>query len=55
VGDVDEAMSLLAGLPAGARGADGRYPAGSVNAQVEEALEKLGAAARSFALDRAAP
>jgi hypothetical protein len=42
-------------LPAGTRGVDGRYPAGSVNARVEEALERLGAAARSFALDRAPP
>ncbi|MFM8992395.1 MAG: Lon protease family protein [Alphaproteobacteria bacterium] len=55
VADIDEAMALLAGLPAGTRDAAGGYPAGSVNALVEEALGRLGAAARSFALDRPPP
>jgi lon-related putative ATP-dependent protease len=35
---VDEGVALLAGRPAGERGPDGQYPAGSVNAAVEEAL-----------------
>ena len=55
VADIDEAMALLSGLPAGERGADGRYPAGSVNARVEDALDRLCAAARSFAPGQAPP
>ena len=35
---VDEGLELLTGRPAGARGADGRFPEGSVNAAVERAL-----------------
>jgi predicted ATP-dependent protease len=52
VDGVDAAMALLAGLPAGAPGADGRYPAGTVNGTVQAALERLGAAARAFATER---
>jgi lon-related putative ATP-dependent protease len=40
---VDEGIELLTGVPAGARGADGRYPAGSVNALVEQRLRQLSA------------
>ncbi len=36
--DVDEAMERLTGLPAGARDANGRLPAGSLHARVEERL-----------------
>ena len=39
VGTVDEGMALLTGREAGARGEDGRFPPGSVNAAVEAALE----------------
>ena len=35
---VDEGLALLTGREAGERGADGRYPAGSINAVVESAL-----------------
>jgi hypothetical protein len=35
---VDEGLALLTGRPAGERGLDGQYPAGSVNVAVEEAL-----------------
>jgi hypothetical protein len=35
---VDEGLALLTGREAGERGADGRYPEGSVNAAVESAL-----------------
>jgi predicted ATP-dependent protease len=35
---VDEGLALLTGREAGERGADGRYPDGSVNAAVESAL-----------------
>ena len=36
---VDEGLTLLSGRDAGAPGPDGRFPAGSVNAAVEQALE----------------
>jgi hypothetical protein len=35
---VDQGLALLTGREAGERGADGRYPDGSVNAAVERAL-----------------
>ncbi len=38
---VDEGIELLTGVPAGARGPDGRYPAGTVNALVEQRLRQL--------------
>jgi predicted ATP-dependent protease len=50
VGTVDEAMELLTGRPAGARGRDGRYPDRSVNGHVEAALARLAEAAREPAL-----
>jgi lon-related putative ATP-dependent protease len=46
---VDEGMELLTGLPPGAPGADGRFPAGSFNARVAARLEELTAWARAFA------
>ena len=36
---IDEGMELLAGVPAGERGRDGRFPRGSVNVLVEERLQ----------------
>ncbi len=48
VDDVDQAMELLAGLPAGERGAKGRYPARSVNGLVAHRLASLATAARRF-------
>jgi lon-related putative ATP-dependent protease len=39
VSTVDEGLTLLTGRSAGRRGPDGRFPEGSVNAAVEEALE----------------
>ncbi len=39
--NVDEAMSLLTGLPAGVRGEDGQYPAGSINRRVEDRLIEM--------------
>ncbi len=45
---VDEAMSLLAGVPAGSRGDDGCYPEGSVNYLVERRLKELSELARKF-------
>ena len=41
VATVDEALSLLTGLEAGERGADGRFPKGSVNRRVEDRLKDL--------------
>ena len=38
VSTVDEGLALLSGREAGARGADGRFPSGSFNAAVDEAL-----------------
>ncbi|MBI4011239.1 MAG: ATP-dependent protease, partial [Candidatus Rokubacteria bacterium] len=38
VATVDEGLGLLTGRPAGAPGPDGRFPEGSVNAAVEQAL-----------------
>ena len=35
---MDEGLALLTGREAGERGADGRYPDGSVNAAIESAL-----------------
>ncbi len=40
---VDEGIELLTGIPAGARGADGRYPEGTIHARVEERLERWAA------------
>jgi predicted ATP-dependent protease len=38
VSTVDEGLTLLSGRMAGQRDADGRFPAGSFNAAVDEAL-----------------
>lgn len=45
---IDQGLALLTGLPAGERGADGRWPEGSVNARVEARLEALALSAREF-------
>ena len=47
---IDEGMSLLTGLPAGERGEDGDFPAGSVNKMVDERLRGFAEARRSFAM-----
>jgi len=46
---VDEAAELLMGVPAGERGADGKFPEGSLNRRVEERLTQLSEQARAFA------
>ena len=38
---VDQALSLLTGLPVGQPDADGRYPAGTVNERISERLWEL--------------
>jgi lon-related putative ATP-dependent protease len=45
---VDEAVELLTGVPAGERGADGRYPEGSVNRRVDDRLASFAEKARNF-------
>ena len=46
---VDQALSLLTGLPAGDRGKDGRFPDGTVNRLVEDRLVELAERRKSFA------
>jgi len=48
VDSVNEAMELLAGLPAGERQPDGTYPEGTINARVDARLRELGEAMRRF-------
>jgi len=48
VATIDEGIALLTGTAAGARGADGRFPAGSVNALVEERLIAFAERRRAF-------
>jgi lon-related putative ATP-dependent protease len=59
VEDVDAGMEILTGVPAGVRGADERFPEGSVNARAAARLEQLASVARHFAsvpeLGRAQP
>lgn len=43
---IDEGISLLAGMPAGERGTDGRFPEGSVNRAVEDRLRAFAEARR---------
>ncbi len=43
---VDDALELLTGLPAGARGEDGRWPPGTLNRKVADRLERFAAARR---------
>ncbi len=45
---VDEGIAILAGLPAGERGPDGRYPEGTVNRRVDDALRELAVRLRNF-------
>ncbi len=49
VATLDAALELLSGLPAGERGAEGRYAAGSFNARVEERLRAFARGRQAFA------
>ncbi|WP_114967299.1 Lon protease family protein [Alkalilacustris brevis] len=49
ISSVDQAIELLTGLPAGRRAANGQFPDGSVNANVEARLEDFALARRDFA------
>ena len=48
VAHIDEGIAILTGVPAGARGADGLFPAGSVNARVEARLIGFAEARQRF-------
>ena len=48
IGTADEGISLLTGLPAGARGADGAFTPGSVNALVEARLRAFASIRQHF-------
>ena len=48
ISHVDQAMSLLTGVPAGEAGAGGQYPPGSVNRRVAQRVTELGALRKAF-------
>jgi lon-related putative ATP-dependent protease len=48
VGTVDEGVEILTGVKAGERGAEGRFPAGTVNRLVEDKLKWFAERSRSF-------
>ena len=48
VDTIDEGISLLTGVPAGERGPDGRFPEGTVNRRVDDALRTLALRLKSF-------
>jgi ATP-dependent Lon protease len=48
VSTIDEGIELLTGVPAGARGKDGAYPADSINGKVDARLRALAVAIRDF-------
>lgn len=48
VSTVDEGIAILTGLPAGARAPDGRFPEGTVNRRVDDALSDLAVRLRNF-------
>jgi lon-related putative ATP-dependent protease len=45
---VNQALDLLTGLPAGERGADGRFPPDTINAAIQARLDALADARRAF-------
>jgi predicted ATP-dependent protease len=49
VATVDEGIEILTGVKAGERGAEGRFPAGTINRLVEDKLKSFAERARSFA------
>jgi lon-related putative ATP-dependent protease len=50
VSTIDEGIALLSGLGAGERGADGTYPAGSINCRVEHCLRGFASVRRTFGM-----
>jgi predicted ATP-dependent protease len=49
IAHVDQAMTLLTGVPAGEAGAGGQYPADSINRRVAMRVAELGALRQAFA------
>jgi predicted ATP-dependent protease len=49
VASVDEAIEILTGVKAGERGADGRFPGGTINRLVEDKLRQFAERSRGFA------
>jgi predicted ATP-dependent protease len=49
IAHVDQAMTLLTGVPAGEAGAGGQYPADSINRRVAQRVAELGALRKVFA------
>jgi len=49
VATIEDGIALLTGQPAGERGEDGLYPAGSVNRRIENRLRAFASIRRSFA------
>jgi len=49
---IDDAITLLTGREAGARDAEGRFPDGSVNGEVERALTELAGKRRDFSANK---
>jgi predicted ATP-dependent protease len=54
VAHVDQGIEILTGVAAGQRGADGQFPAGTVNALVEDKLRDFAERARAFGARNAA-
>jgi len=54
VSTVDEAISLLTGMPAGERDESGNYPAGTVNQRVEARLQELSDLRKEYSRDEKA-
>jgi lon-related putative ATP-dependent protease len=48
VATIDEGIEILTGVKAGERGADGRFPAGTINRLVEDKLKSFAERGRSF-------
>jgi lon-related putative ATP-dependent protease len=55
VGTVDEGIEILTGVKAGERGAERRFPAGTVNRLVEDKLRSFAERGRSFARSAGEP
>ena len=49
IGTIDEGIEILTGVKAGERGAEGRFPAGTINRLVEDKLRSFAERSRSFA------
>ncbi len=48
IDDINEGIEILTGTTAGTRGADGKYPAGTVNRKVEDRLRELAKGYKAF-------